>query len=508
MSFLKRRDNEDRGPLQLPPQENPPTLKQLQGMLQEILQQNSRGVQVTFGAAPEEYSLAVFRDRTKGEVHWALYRGAGSSAMMIWDQPSNDPGFIHQLITAQFPGMDLKPVALRPTTGFQIPHQSERQTTSDPSPASQAEQSISMRMKDKPTFEGDLKNIQIANILQSIAMSRGTGRLEIENEAESATVFFAEGAPIHCVSRGLEGEYSFIELICWENGEFRFYPGNKHERVTIKRRLDTLLMEGSAFDDQAKALKKLGADDQAFILRTNTAITEAEFLKLLAKGTGTDTDTTKQIYQRIDDRTRIVDFVRKLNLTMPQWVPIIFNLASCNLIKFSDQLVEIPSNFIAEVNVDWSQAAAAERLLTRVDTQVFGYPAFLFFVKNELLRWERFGHPFSVILFDFATCPFDEPGEAQTPSLEAVKAIADQLLKLKRKTDIFTHYETFGFALLLIETDSQSARAFASRLAAAVTREPLGGITRLRVLVKFGVACVPDDCTTVGSLLARAKPIS
>ncbi|MBU6454772.1 MAG: DUF4388 domain-containing protein [Cyanobacteria bacterium REEB67] len=508
MSFLKRREAEDRGPNQLPPQDSPPSLKQLQYMLQETLQQSSRGTQLTFGNPPELYSMAVFRDRLKGEVHWALYRGAGNAAMMIWDQPSHDPGFIQQLITAQFPGYDLKPVTLRTTDAFQIPHQSERSNFSEGVSTPQSEQSTSMKMKVKPTFEGDLKNIQLPNILQSIAMSRGTGRLEIENVTESATIFFSEGMPIHCVSRGLEGENSFVELVCWEEGDFRFYPGAKHDQVTIKRRLDTLLMEGSAFDDQYRALKKLGANDSTFILRTNSAISEGDFIAALKKGTGTDPELTKIIYQRVDDRCTMHDFVRKLNLTKPQWVPIVFNLVSCDLIKFSEQPLEAPSAFVVETNIDWSQAAAAERALTRSDTLIFAYPAFLFFLKNEVLRWERFGRPFSVVLLDLAIYPFDEGGTPQPLSLEAARAVAERLGKLKRKTDIFAHYETFGFALLLLETDGESARTFAARLVKALTAEPLGGILRQQVVAKFGVACIPDDCTTLGSLLTRARPLN
>jgi hypothetical protein len=505
MSFLKRREPE-RGVNQLPKQATPPTLKQLQGMWQETTQLNGRTCQITFGDPPEEYSLAVFRDRQKGDVHWALYRGEGESSMMVWDQPSNDPGFIHQLITAQFPGFDLKPVALRPTGAFQLPHQSDSLNQSAPATQTYEQQSTTGRLRGKPTFEGDLKNIQMPNVLQSIAMSKGSGRLEVENVNESATIFFADGMPVHCFNRGFEGESAFVELVGWEEGEFRFYPGPHHDQVTIKRRLDTLLMEGSALDDQYKALKKWGANDSAFLWRTNAAISEKEFFDVLKKGTGASPTGCRQFYERIDDRTRLIDVVRRCNLIKAQWVPLVFNLSTCNLIAFNDQLPDSTSKFVSDANIDWSQAETVERLLIRSDTLLYSYPTFLYLLKNEFTRWERFGRPFSVVLLQLSAA--SEPQGAPEPlPILAVREISDRVNRLKRKTDFFAHYETFGFAFLLLETSAQEGQAFTNRLIEALTKNPLsGGLSGISVLAKAGVACIPDDCSTLGSVLARARP--
>jgi hypothetical protein len=168
MSFLKKREPDNRGINRLPKQPSPPTLKQLQGMFQDTIQ-NARASQIEFGDPPEEYSLAVFKDRQKNEVHWALYHGEGEASMMVWDQPSNDPGYIHQLITAQFPGFDLKPVALRPSEEFRTDIDMRRPPTSTsqmPQPLQGTyEPQISGHTGAKATLEGDLKNIQMPNVL-------------------------------------------------------------------------------------------------------------------------------------------------------------------------------------------------------------------------------------------------------------------------------------------------------------------------------------------------------
>jgi GGDEF domain-containing protein len=187
-------------------------------------------------------------------------------------------------------------------------------------------------------------------------------------------------------------------------------------------------------------------------------------------------------------------------------VPLVFNLSTCNLIAFNEQLPDTTSKFVSDANVDWSQAEAVERLLIRSDTHLYSYPAFLYVLKSEFSRWERFGRPFAVVLLQMSGS-LDPHGIPEPLSIDAVREMADRIGRLKRRTDLFAHYETFGFALLLLETDGQEAHGFANRLVDAITKDPLsGGLSGMRVLAKAGVACIPDDCATLGSMLARAKP--
>jgi GGDEF domain-containing protein len=78
---------------------------------------------------------------------------------------------------------------------------------------------------------------------------------------------------------------------------------------------------------------------------------------------------------------------------------------------------------------------------------------------------------------------------------------------MKRKTDSFAHYDASGFALLLPETESTSARNFAGRMAEMLMTTPLsskfGGSP---VVASVGVGSVPDDCNSLGAMLALAKP--
>lgn len=501
MSFLKRHESGGRGVHKLPKQPMPPTLKQLQGIFQDITQQPGLICHLTFGDPPEEYFLAVFKDRLKNEVHWALYLGEGDNSMMLWDQPSSDPGAIYQLITAQFPGLDLRPVTLPIKDSYQQPELPRVSRDKEPTVETPAPNS---RVRERPTFEGNLSNLQMPNVLQSIAMSRGSGRLEVENESEQAFIFFLEGVPVHSVSRGLEGESSFIELVSWEEGEFRFYQGSNCEQKTIRRRMETLLMEGSTLDDQYKALKTMGLNDSAILVRKTELADEDAFKLKLKKGTGADALLCKQLYE-LSGKARAIDAISRLSVPKAQWVPVLFNLASLDLVAFEQK--QAPSKeAVTEIKVDWTQAQISERVLMRNDTLIYSYPTYLYLLKNEFLRWERFGRPFSVIILQISTLPSDLHPAGEPLSIALARAVGERIVKLKRKTDYFAHYETFAFALLLIETDSQSAKAFANRLVTNLASESYSdGFTNHQIKVRAGFACIPDDCSTPESLLTLAR---
>lgn len=175
------------------------------------------------------------------------------------------------------------------------------------------------------------------------------------------------------------------------------------------------------------------------------------FEKLLESGTGADMVLQKQFYQQIDNKCRLSDILRKFQVNKLDWVPIIFNFATCNLVTFVDQLPESRDNQF-EVDIDWTQSLSIDRMLTRQDTGLYTYPAFLWMLEREFNRWERFSRPLSVVLLDITTRP-QEQGQMPEPlPIAGVREIAERLKKFKRKTDILAHYETFGFALILPET--------------------------------------------------------
>jgi Domain of unknown function (DUF4388) len=503
--FMPRKtesENQDQKP-QLPWQLSPPTFQQLKSMQQQCLQ-TGISHQLSFGDAMEEHIVAVSKSRGKGEVQWTLYRGDRcEGSMMVWNLKTNDPGSIHQMIAAQFPGSDIKQTAAPVLNQYS-------EATASPAIKSVTdhlfnERSLQVRDKEKPSLEGDLRRIPLSSVLQSILMGKNTGFLELENALGTASIIFEDGHPIHCLNKADSGEDAFLDLIGWEEGVFRFFNSKIEEERTIKRGLAALLIEGTTMADHSRALQKLGGTSHAVLRRKHANLSEHDFEESLQHGLGTDLVLHKRIYLSIDGRTRLIDLVRRFNLTKQQWVSIMFNLANCNLIEFTNRLPDTSTRNLPEVKIDWSAVDATQRLLSRADTDIFNYPTLLVFLQDELTRWERFGRPFSLIFLTPGLASQDSPHVSSLPT-QNFKELAEKINKLKRKTDVLTHDDASGFALLLLETDLRTTRTFANRLVTALRKTSLSSLpSTTQLVIKAGAACVPDDCDTLALLIDRAR---
>jgi GGDEF domain-containing protein len=516
----QRQDN--RHNIRLPNQVTIPDLKQIYGLQTQAQSNAGRTVELPFGEAPDDYILTIFRDKTKGDWLWMLYRGQGNDAFLEWSYVTPDPGVIHNVINAQFPGAALN---MSPGNGTS-PHDHDAQalinerlkasqtTTSNYESQSQSSNyerqssTSGMSKLQRATLEGELENLSVPNVLQSIAMGKMTGRLEIASNTDVANVYFFDGSPLHCVMRGVEGDAAIIELVGWSSGAFRFYPEPRTPVETVKKRLDWLLMEGAAFDDQHKFLNARGLTLESFVVRKHNNITESLFEQKIAKGACNDMRLLKGFYQSIDSKSTLVEVLRRRPLPKIDWVLVLYTLVSCDLVQFVGNLPE-PAKPVAPgvPDVDWQGVREFEKTMLRADTQLYTYPAFLYFLEKEFLRFERFSQPFSIIIIEAG---LRNPTNIQVIDplpLNGVKEVAKRVNRLKRKTDLLGHYETNGLALLLPLTDGTSARSFASRLADVIVSTPLSADIDVNSLVlSIGTASIPESCQDLGAMLAMARP--
>ena len=74
-----------------------------------------------------------------------------------------------------------------------------------------------------------------------------------------------------------------------------------------------------------------------------------------------------------------------------------------------------------------------------------------------------------------------------------------------RNTDVFGHYETFDYALLLPATDVPGAVLVAQRLVSLLSDPPLQPNLIDPLVLAFGVAGVPDDGKDLGLLLSATS---
>jgi GGDEF domain-containing protein len=495
--MLNRRENLGRRHKRLPMQAGLPTRMQLRALFLEADQNLNCLIELPFGDAPEVYSITILRERPGFVCQWSLYRGEGASSVLEWNHSSNDWEQIHGAVSAHFPGWDL--------TGKVLSEKEQDTTLKLPQTKGVDEGSSFMA-----TLEGDLRNLQVPNLLQSISMGDMTGRLQVRGRTDTARVFFVRGQPVHCTMKGAEGDAALIQLIGWEEGQFCFYPEPKIETKTIKKRIEMLIMEGVTFLDQYKSLDSKGLSFDAVITRTHESITEQEFDAIISKGTGHDPAAQKRFYCEIDNETTLFEILRNQPMSKTEWVPLLFNLFSLGLVQFKakQELAVAPTD--QRSTVDWSQMRMAEKSLLRTDTGIYTFPAFLYFLDKEYWRCNRFGRPFSIIILQIGLVNGSDiiQGALQKYSplpIRAIRAMGQNVANIKRQIDILAHFETLNYALLLPETDKAGGLNFADRLSELLKNTAFEDIEANYVDFALGTASMPEDCTDIESLISLAQ---
>jgi len=111
-------------------------------------------------------------------------------------------------------------------------------------------------------FQGSLKELPLADIVQLVAVSGKTGMFSLTRAAERGAVYIHNGQITHAKVGETEGEDAVYALALWGQGDFQFSPGVESDSRTITRSNTNLLMEAARRSDEWKILsKKIPATD-------------------------------------------------------------------------------------------------------------------------------------------------------------------------------------------------------------------------------------------------------
>lgn len=487
----QKAQQQQRKSIQLPHQPGPPTVRQLQKMLDDTLHGSGVMVQLPFGEPPECFAITVTRDPMRGIVHWMLYRGEGSQSILEWEQVTSDPNWVFNLIEAAFPQMG------------------KRKTLEESQPADQYQtaklpkvEPESTGAKSKSDFEGDVQRMAIPNLIQSIDMNALTGRLEIDTKTQIGVVYFIEGKPVHCILDGAEGEPALLELIAWTQGEFRFCKEEARQQRTINRPLHHLLMAGAALQDQMNLLRDKGVGLDTYLIKKHSSLSREEFDKLVADGTGCNEEMQRALYEKIDGRTPLVDLLRQMPMSKSTWIPIVFNMITCNLClyKSANELQESKP-----VAVNWNEVHQVSSILSQPDTGIYTRASYLYFLAMEYYRFVRFKHPFATLIINCGIQAQD--GRIYPLHTEAFRLVGHQIKQIVRETDLLFHCGESSLACILPSTDLTTAKQFAQHLTELLNNTPLvtqAGTYRLAAIV--GSGAIPESCESVEALITTAQP--
>lgn len=455
----------------------PPNAEQLADMVREAMRVPGSAVELCFGTSTKAYSLIAFKDPHGSICTWTLRKLDGDAATLIWNISSSDQRVILQQLSSDFKNWnEIAQERQQTTSGHNLPLPTTKLYTN-----------------------GDLRRLQFANLVRLIATDHASGCLELARtvgqQEESAVLYFNEGMPSHCFVGSTTGDYAFLELVGWQNGNFKFTLGPGSSEITITKNIDLLIMEGTYLNDHVVELTKMGLTLESVLKRAVTEISQEDFMALVQNEQGISRTLQKNIFELIDGKNQIQTIVVTLNVAKAEWMPAVHNLIKKKLVAPP----EIPLNSAdaALATADWSMLQAVDRSLIRADTGAYGYPALLYFLEMEFNRSSRYGKPFSFLLLQIGTKAQDGSGKLSPLPQQAARELVNLISKLKRKPDILGHYQNNCFALILPETDSILARRFASRLIEVLVSGP----SLETVGFSVGVAGCPHEAQDLPNLI-------
>lgn len=507
-------------PIRLPRLGQVPTYDDLRRILEQALEARGRTVELPFNPEQQQfgYMVSVLSDPNGGEPVWTLTTGDGNRVNVLFTYQTSDITLVINMIESQCFGMEIDEVItqrmIKPATDIDKQNTYEARqagsfaytmgTTFSNMQAAPRESASTSNGEDA-TLEGDLQNMPVPNLFQSVAMSKMTGRLAVKSSKSGGEIFFEEGVPVHAFAAEMQGDLAILESLTWEEGKFRFFKNERTLERTVKKRLDSLLMEGIGLLDQTKYLDSKGVGMQTYLFRKHPNLSEAEFESRVSQFVPVEMILQKQFYQSIDNMSNLFELLRRRPLAKTEWVPILFNFLHADILSISDKPpAGVRMGLLDVKSLDQSVIAGAAKLMQRQETGLLTYPMFLYFLEQEFHRYERLNVPFSIVIFEMRLK--DVISGPQPLPLPLLKEAVERMEGLRRKLDLVAHFETFDYAAILPHTNTDSAGFFAQRLHELLLSPGLGpGISAGSLSLSFGVAGIPEDSTDPGQLLAQAR---
>jgi len=344
------------------------------------------------------------------------------------------------------------------------------------------------------TLAGDIANVELPSIFQSISICKMTGRLNLYHQTTQGEIYFADGKIVHAILEsamdkilGLTPDQVVLELLTWQAGTFRFNPGWNTSEKTVTRRLESFLLEAAAITDYQQALADRGFDETTTKLKKDPGYLNAALNEILAAGVA-DLELQKKIYNDAQDITAASDLISDLPRTV--WIPTIFNLINCKLFSIikEDQLKQ-PE--LEPFQIDESLARNAERSLCRPDTGVISAPFLFYLLRLEFSRHRRNQTPLSLVMVTL-------PGDGFGDELDHFKDCFDQLTD---EYEQMAHYDMHGGRrVVLVLPDKNLSKAYLLIVRLINRLDRIVGLNSTGF--QFAIASAPDHGRTLELLLA------
>jgi hypothetical protein len=347
---------------------------------------------------------------------------------------------------------------------------------------------------------GDIRDIELQNVLQSIQLCKMNGALLINNNLEQASVYFLEGEIVDATMQrafsisehesDLRGDHAFLELLTWTNGAFTFEQTRRSSTTSITRKSYALLMEGVMLRDYWDNLSKKGVDLETRFVQVHPPVTEAEFEARLKQGLPLEVDLQKQIYQAMRAPLSVYEMLKTRPMSKAVWVPLIFNLLSLNLVQFADEAKQVEKPQVVDTfQIEDTLVTNFSTELIRPDSGLVSHAGFTYFVNQELVRFKKTGRVFSILVFEVRI----RRGSSLEPlSNVGLRECANRFKSIMGELDTIGHYQMLDFGLLLPEGAIADASSLFESCAKVLKSPPLPAVENEELLQVTISIYMPD----------------
>ncbi|HTS09844.1 MAG TPA: response regulator [Candidatus Eisenbacteria bacterium] len=98
---------------------------------------------------------------------------------------------------------------------------------------------------------GNLSQMNVIDLMQSLEMGRKSCQLSLSNEGENCEVFFVQGQVKHATYGSLVGDAAVFKVLRWTGGNFQLDFEGKTDKETTQLNTQGLLMEGLRLLDES-----------------------------------------------------------------------------------------------------------------------------------------------------------------------------------------------------------------------------------------------------------------
>lgn len=454
------------------------------------------------------YRLTIIQQVGAQDPQWTLFKSERGVEKLVWEYRSPDPILLYNLVVKQCTGEEAR-ITKSNLMAMSIP----LALTSPDKPAlnelhpTQAADVRPPRPKGSTHMEGTLTDMPVPSLLQLIGMSPMSGVLAISGIQGAGEVIFQSGRLVHAEAPGLSGEKAVSEMCTWEEGSFEFIKETRQVQQTIHREPHAIILDGIALLDQMKYLARREiTQDTPLSLNEPFNLDPVLFVGVVGMLNGSDPGQLQNIYAQLKNGATMFEVGTRVGLAKPDLLRIMYHLLNNKIIskrevKVESVAIDRPPDYA--VKIDPNAIQSVEKILTRPESGLYSYPAFLYLLKQEFDRFQCVNTPLSVILLEVAVI---RDGQVVELTREVLSQIYRRISWVKRRMDIFAHFETLEYALLLPSTQSAVAGAVAQRIYESLMQKALAPDIDYKTLrLALGIASIPEHSSDPELLLGEAR---